>query len=129
MLCISTSGALGRYINLPPPLTIWYRAGFALVFLGLFCFWKKYAFRFDVKKHGFTIFLTGFLMAVHWVAFFYALKWSNVAIGMLSIFTYPIMTTLLEPIFLKTKFQTSHLFLGGMILLSLIHISEPTRPY
>lgn len=119
MLCISTSGALGRYINLPPPLTIWYRAGFALLFLGIFCFWKKYSFRFDMKKHGFTLFLTGVLMATHWVTYFYALKWSNVAIGMLSLFTYPIMTALLEPVFLKTKFQNSHLLLGGMILLGI----------
>ena len=123
MLCVSTSGALGRYINLPPPLTIWYRAVFALLFLGLFCFWKKYSFQFDCKKHGFTLFLTGLLMATHWVTYFYALKWSNVAIAMLSMFTFPIMTTLLEPLFLKTKFQTAHLFSGGIILLGIYFLA------
>ena len=119
MLCISTSGALGRYINLPPPLSIWYRGVFALFFLGLFCVWKKYRFSFEFKKHVFTIFLTGLLMGIHWVTYFYALRWSNVAIGMLSLFTYPIITTLLEPLFLKTKFQTFHLFLCGMILVGI----------
>jgi len=123
MLCISTSGALGRYIQLSPPLAIWYRAGLALLFLGLFCLWKKYPFRFDVKKHGVTIFLTGLLMAIHWVTYFYALKWSNVAIGMLSLFTYPIITTLLEPLFFNTKFQKLHLLLGAMILLGIYFIA------
>lgn len=123
MLCISTSGALGRYIELPPPLTIWYRALFALLFLGLFCWWKKYSFRFDMKKEGWTIFLSGFFMAMHWVTYFYALRWGNVAIGMLSLFTFPVMTTLLEPIFFKTKLQKFHLFLGGMILLGIYFLA------
>ena len=52
MLCLATSGGLGRYISLPPPLTIWYRALFALSFLGLYCYWRDYSFRFDVKKYG-----------------------------------------------------------------------------
>ncbi|MFK7772961.1 MAG: DMT family transporter [Saprospiraceae bacterium] len=117
MLCISTSGALGRYIDLPPPLTIWWRALFALFFLGIFCLWKKLSFRFDIKKYGFTFFLSGFLMTAHWVTYFYALQWSNVAIGMLSLFTYPVMTALLEPLILKTKFQKHHLILGIIVLI------------
>ena len=117
MLCISTSGALGRYINLPPPLTIWWRALFALIFLGLFCGWKKLPFRFDIKKYGVPFFISGFLMTAHWVTYFYALQWSNVAIGMLSLFTYPVMTALLEPLILKTKFQKHHLLLGIIVLI------------
>ncbi|MFK8008700.1 MAG: DMT family transporter [Saprospiraceae bacterium] len=117
MLCISTSGALGRYISLPPPLTICWRALFALFFLGIFCAWKKLSFRFEMKKYGFTFFISGFLMTAHWVTYFYALQWSNVAIGMLSLFTYPVMTALLEPLILKTKFQKHHLFLGIIVLI------------
>ena len=117
ILCISTSGALGRSISLPPPLTIWWRAFFALFFLGVFCVWKKLSFRFDIKKYGFTFFLSGLLMMVHWVAYFYALQWSNVAIAMLSLFTYPVMTALLEPLILKTKFQNHHLILGIIVLI------------
>ena len=123
MLCLSTSGILGRYINLPPPLTIWYRAFFALIFVGLFCRWKGYDFRFDVKKHGLTILLSGIFMTGNFVAYFYALKWSNVAIGMLSLFTFPAMTTLLEPLFFKTKFQPSHLLLAGIILLGIYFLA------
>lgn len=119
MLCVSTSGALGRYIDLPPPLTIWCRAGFALFFLALYCWWKRYPFRFSLTEHGLTIFLTGFLLTVHWVSYFYALQWSNVAIGMLSLFCYPMLTTLLEPLFFKTKLQRFHLLLGGIILLGI----------
>ncbi len=119
MLCISTSGPLGRYISLPAPLIVWYRAFFALLFLGGYCYWKRYSLRFDIPKYGGIIFASGVLMATHWITYFYALKWSNVAIGMLALFTYPIMTTLLEPLFLKTKLQSVHLFLSAFILVGI----------
>ncbi len=125
MLCLSTSGALGRFINLPPPLIIWYRAFLALLFIGAFCWWKNYDFRFDVKEHGLTIFLSGVFLAGNFVCYFYALQWSNVAIGMLALFTFPAMTTLLEPLFFKTPFQIVHLLMAGMVLLG-IYFLAPT---
>lgn len=51
-------------------------------------------------------------MAGHWVTYFYALKYSNVAIGMLSLFTYPVVTALLEPVMLKTKLRASDMILA-----------------
>jgi len=123
MLCLSTSGVLGRLIELPPPLIIWYRAFFALLFIGAFCWWKKFDFRFDLKEHGLTIFLSGVFMAGNFVCYFYALQWSNVAIGMLALFTFPVMTTLLEPLFFKSKFQLMHLILAGMVLLGIYFLA------
>lgn len=123
MLCLSTSGVLGRIIQLPPPVIIWYRAFFALLFIGAFCWWKNYDFRFDLKEHGSTIFFSGLFMAGNFVCYFYALQWSNVAIGMLALFTFPVMTTLLEPIFFKSKFQLIHLILAGMVLLGIYFLA------
>lgn len=123
VLCLCTSGVLGRFINLPPPLTIWFRALFAFLFLGMYCFWRGYSFRFDVKKYGKVILLSGLFMTINFVCYFYALQWSNVAIGMLALFTFPIMTTLLEPIFLKTPFQKVHLLLGTMVLLGIYFLA------
>ena len=64
-------------------------------------------------------------MAGNFVCYFYALQWSNVAIGMLALFTFPVMTTLLEPLFFKTKFQGIHLLLGGLIVVG-IYFLAPT---
>jgi hypothetical protein len=41
VLLVSTSGVLGRYISMPPPVTIWWRCVFAAVILGAFCWHKK----------------------------------------------------------------------------------------
>ena len=112
MLCLCTSGSLGRYISLPPSLIIWYRAIIAFFFLGIYCYWKGYSFRFEFEKYGSTILLSGIFMTINFVSYFYALQWSNVAIGMLSLYTFPIMTTLLEPLILKVPLQKIHLLLA-----------------
>ena len=47
MLCVSTSGVLGRIIALPPPLTIWSRSIIAFVLLGGYVFLKKISFQIN----------------------------------------------------------------------------------
>ena len=118
VLIISTSGTLGRYIDLPVPLIIALRASLGGVFLILFCKWKKLSFKIH-KKDRYVVFISGVLMGVHWITYFTALKLSNVAIGMLSVFTYPVITAFLEPLMLKNKFKNSNLLLGLMVLLGI----------
>ena len=122
MLFISTSGVLGRYIDLPPAVTIGLRAIGAVLLLGIFIQWKKLSFTL-ARKDMTAIILSGVLMGMHWVTYFYALQLSNVAIGMLSLFTYPVMTSFLEPIFLKTKFSKMHVLLGFLVLLGVYFLA------
>ena len=102
-LCISTSGPLGRFIPLPPPLIIWFRAFIAFLFLGVYCFWRKEDIKKGFLKNTNTMIFSGTLLTLHWVTYFFALQWSGVAVGMLSLFTFPIITVFLEPFFFKTK--------------------------
>ncbi len=122
MLFVSTSGPLGRYISLPPTLSIWYRAVIALVLLGVYSYLKNHRFKMDWKLHGKALFWSGIFMGIHWITYFYALQWSSVAIGMLSLFTYPIITVFLEPFFLPVKLQRIHLFFGLMILIGIFFL-------
>lgn len=71
-----------------------------------------------------TIFLSALLLGTHWVTYFYALKLSNVAIGMLSLFTFPVITALLEPFFTKARLNPIHILLALMVLLG-IYILAP----
>ncbi|NAS30075.1 EamA family transporter [Flavobacteriaceae bacterium R38] len=119
MVLISTSGALGRYISLPPALSIFWRAILAAVFLFLFCKWKKINLFKSFGKDKWPILLGGILLGAHWVTYFYSLKLSNVAIGLLSLFTFPVLTSFLEPLLLKTKFQKVHLLLALLVLIGL----------
>lgn len=127
MLFVATSGALGRYVQLSVPVAIGARAILAFLALFLYCKWKGFSLKID-KRDAPVIFLSGMLMGVHWVTYFYALKLSNVAIGMLSIFTYPVITAFLEPILLKTKFQLVHLLLAFLVLTGMYFLS-PTLDF
>ncbi|WP_300021080.1 DMT family transporter [uncultured Maribacter sp.] len=127
MLFVATSGALGRYVQLPVPVAIGARAVIAFFALVLYCKWKGFNLKID-KKDALVIFLSGLLMGAHWVTYFYSLKLSNVAIGMLSVFTYPVITSFLEPILLKTKFQLMHLLLAFLVLTGMYFLS-PTLDF
>ncbi|WP_445957009.1 DMT family transporter [Yeosuana sp.] len=121
---ISTSGVLGKYIDLPIPVIIWYRSALGALFLYLFCRYKKFDIKINSKKDFFTVLLSSLFLGVHWISYFYALKLSNVALGMLSLFTFPVITALLEPLFIKSKLNVIHVVLGLIVLIG-IYILAP----
>jgi drug/metabolite transporter (DMT)-like permease len=122
MVFVGTSGALGRYVDLPVPVTIGSRGILAFLALLIFCKWKGISLYIKPRHRG-VVLLSAVLMGLHWVTYFYALQWSSVAIGMLSLFTYPVLTAFLEPLLLKTKLQKIHLLLGAMVLMGIYLLS------
>ena len=123
-LLISTSGVLGKYIAMPSEVIIWFRSAFAMIFLFGFCRYKKINLTVLSMRTHVPLIISSLFMAAHWISYFYALKLSNVALGMLSLFTFPVITALLEPFFLKTKFNPIYLILGTIILIG-IYILAP----
>ncbi len=69
------------------------------------------------------VLLSGVLMCVHWVSFFYSIKYSSVAIAAISIFTFPIFTALLEPILLKKNLDPIHLIIALALMMGIYIIS------
>lgn len=123
VLLISTSGVLGRYISMPPPITIWWRCFFAAILLGLFCWYKKVDLKISTSTDWKTVILSGLFFGAHWITYFYALQLSNVAIGMLSLFTYPVITTMLEPLFFKSKLNKKNILLGIVVLIGIYFLT------
>ena len=118
-LFISTSGVLGKCIAMPTEVIVWFRASLALVFLYVYARYKKVDLKMKSKKDYVPFIISGIFMAAHWVTYFYALKLSNVALGILSTYTFPVITALLEPLFLKVKFNPIYIVLGLMVLAGL----------
>jgi len=121
---VSTSGALGRYIAMPSELIIFFRATLAMIFLLIFCKVKKYSIKPNSKKHYMPLIIGGVFMGAHWITYFYALKMANVAMGMLSLYTFPAIVSVLEPIFLKLKFNPINIVLAILVLLG-VYILSP----
>lgn len=123
-LFISTSGALGKFIDMPTPVIIWFRSALGFLFLFMFCRIKKINLKLKRKQDLSTFILSSIFMGAHWITYFYSLKMSNVALGMLSLFTFPVITALLEPLFVKSKLDPIHIVLGVLVLLG-IYILAP----
>lgn len=109
---MSSSGTLGRYIDMSPPATIWVRCLIGCI--ALFFVLKVFGIgtHSGSRRNWGSLLLSALLLGAHWVTYFFALQYSNVAIGMLALFTYPVMTALLEPIILKTPFQRMSIVLA-----------------
>lgn len=116
VLLISTSGVLGRYITLYPAVTIFYRTLIASFLFYIFCRWKKIDLRIENKKDLLKIIIAGVLLGAHWITYFFSLQYSNVAIALLSLFTYPVITAFLEPLILKSTFNKIHIALAFLVL-------------
>ncbi len=123
-LFISTSGALGKFIDMPTPVIIWWRCSLGALFLFIFSRYKKINLKIYSTRDFSTLLLSAIFLGAHWVTYFYALKLSNVALGMLSLFTFPVITALLEPLFTKTKLNPIHIFLALLVLIG-IYILAP----
>ena len=120
---ISTSGTLGKYIDMPIPVIIWWRCALASIFLFVFCKYKKIKLKIHTGPDKLTFIISAVFLGAHWITYFYALKVSNVAIGMLSLFTFPLITAFLEPLFSKVKFDPMHIILGALVLLGIYYLA------
>lgn len=123
VLLISTSGVLGRYITLHPVVTIFYRCVLAVVVFYLYCKWQKIDLKIENRHHLLKLILGGILMGGHWITYFYSLRYSSVAIALLSLFTYPVITAFLEPMLFKTRFNKIHIALGALVLAGIYFLS------
>ena len=120
---ISTSGFLGKALWMSPVLAIWIRAILASgILFGLLIIGKK-SFKLTEGESKRKVLLTGGLMGIHWVTYFFALQWSGVALGMLSLFTYPVISAFLEPLILKSSFSKYQIILGLLALLGVFYLS------
>ncbi len=69
-----------------------------LVILAIF-FWHKATIKLSNTKDYLIVILLGIFLALHWVTYFHAMQVSSVAVGVIALYTFPIITVFLEPLF------------------------------
>ncbi len=120
MLSIPAQFATG--INIPAGPLIWWRClfGSAIAFALLAIMRKVRVTRIELI----WLLITGCIMGFHWWTYFLSIKLSSVAIGILSLFTYPVISVFLESLFFKTKISQKQI-LGGFGILAGIYFLIP----
>lgn len=119
LIIIAGAAPLGNFISLPPEIGIWSRCFFAFITLAIYNKIKGTSLSYNYKKDTASFIFCAFLQGGHWITYFYALQLAGAGLGVIALFTFPIFTTLLEPLLLKTKFNPKHLFLALVVLFGL----------
>ena len=113
------TAVLGALIHLDYLALTWYRMGLASLFLLVYILLttkeRHFLLQFDLKQQLRYV-AGGIIIALHWLAFFYAIKVSNVSITLVTMSSGAFFTSLLEPAFFKRKIFFHEIWLGLLIL-------------
>jgi drug/metabolite transporter (DMT)-like permease len=117
------TAVLGALISLDATPLVWYRMLIAWVLIYIFVIWRKINLKFrTITLMGFA--LAGFIIALHWITFFAAIKASNVSVTLAVLSTGAFFTSLLEPIFYKRKVIWYEVMFGIVVIFGLYLIFD-----
>lgn len=105
------TGVLGRLITLNETWLVWYRLLITVVSLFILFFFFKKIKKLPLRS-AFYIGGIGTIQALHWVCFYGSIKYSNITIALTCLSTSALLSSLIEPVALKKKFDAFEIILG-----------------
>lgn len=119
---------LGRLISLEALPLVWYRMFIAIFFLFGYILIKKIPLKIS-KKVLIQFLFAGLIIALHWFAFFRAIKVSNISVTLACLSTGAFFTSILEPLFFGKKIVWYEVFFGILAFLGLYIIFRVNGNY
>ena len=116
---------LGKLITLSELSLVWWRMLLTTI---SFLFFPKMIqlFKAIPVKVRWQLFGIGIIIALHWVCFFGAIKYSNVSICLVCMATGAFFTAIIEPIVFKQSIKKYEIFLGLMIIPGMYLVVQST---
>ena len=111
---------LGALITIDAIPLVWYRMLIAAILVLIYFLIKQKSLKISLRA-TLKFLLGGILIAIHWIAFFSAIKVSNVSIALVAMSTGALFTSIIEPLFFKRRIQFFEL-LFGLIVISGLYI-------
>ena len=115
------TGVLGELITLNETWLVWYRLLITVISL-----WLLYGIQKKIQKLPsrsiLYIGLIGTIQALHWVCFYGSIKYSNVTISLTCLSTSALLSSLLEPLILKKRFDPFEILLGLFAIVGIVVI-------
>lgn len=109
---------LGNEMSIDSTNVVLYRTGLAAIVLAVVMRFKDKTFKFP-PLGIFYLFLTGLVVAAHWVTFFEAARVSTVSVCLAGMATTTFWTSLVEPLFKRQKIQAFQVMLGLVVIFGL----------
>lgn len=117
---LSLNGLFAKLIPLDAFSMTQLRSLIAIGGFYLFCRLFRMPLRVKNFRQLLAIYGLGLVMGVHWGTFFHAMQVSTVAVGILALFSYPMITILLEPLFARCRLSARDVFSGIFVLVGLL---------
>lgn len=122
------TAVLGDLISINAFPLVWFRMLLGAIFILIYIVFRKE--KLKVSKSSLLKFAAvGFLIAMHWLAFFEAIKVSNVSITLAMMSTGAFFASLLEPIIYKRKIIKYEVIFGLVVIVGLYIIFKVESDY
>jgi drug/metabolite transporter (DMT)-like permease len=112
---------LGLLISVPAVEIVFFRTLIACLALVILFKVQGKSMRLPINQ-GIKIFLTGFIISMHWILFFWAARVSNASVCLAGMATCSLWTAFVGPFFNKTRIKGYEVFLGLFVIVGLVVI-------
>jgi len=120
VVLFAITGLFAKIVPLPVPSVIFGRSAVAALALLAYSLVMRTPIR-PVRRGDLAVLLgLGVLLAVHWVTYFQAIRVSTVAVGIISLHVYPIITVLAEPIAEGKRIRLPDVLLALVVLAGIL---------
>ncbi|NNM22595.1 MAG: DMT family transporter [Flavobacteriaceae bacterium] len=119
---------LGKLISIEALPLVWYRMGIAAILILVFIKLKRRRLKFSPRTIA-AFCVIGFIIALHWLTFFWAIKVSNVSITLAVISSGAFFASFLEPLFFKRRIYWYEVFFGILAVLGIYVIFRIETAY
>ncbi len=109
------SPILGRGISTGALPLVWFRIAITISMMAVYLLYIKANLKMSLKKLT-QLSIVGFIICVHWLCFYGAIKVSNVSVTMAAFSTGTLFTAIIEPIIYKRKIIWYELIIGSVII-------------
>ncbi len=99
VLIFGLTALFSKFISLNAIEITLLRSVFAALAIALYILWLKESLLLHKKRDYLIAFLLGFFLCTHWITYFHAMQVSSIAIGIIALYTYPVITVFIEPFF------------------------------
>lgn len=122
ILIFGGTALFAKLVSLPASdITLWRALIAALVLFAILAL-RNNRMALNQPRDGFIMLACGALLGIHWITYFQSMQIAGVAVGIIAMYTYPILIVFIEPLFKGHKPQAADIasaaiMFAGVVLL------------
>lgn len=124
IVLMGVTALFSKWVDLSALLITLIRSGIAALALGLLLLSRRKSLRLQRAADYPMALVLGVLLASHWVTYFHSMQVSSVAVGIIALHTFPVITVFLEPLFHGERLQPRDV-MAALLMLTGIYLLVP----